>query len=124
VRPFRRFGSARQRFVALWADAPVVFFAVVVGVALTFRVAIGWARGERTAEPEVEPAVAAAPPSQRAERDGAREVARAEAATPPSRARAAAPLRFEPDPAAAPLPSPPARRARPKSPFPRHRRAH
>jgi hypothetical protein len=105
VRPFRRFASARQRFAAVWADMPVVFFAVVVGVALTFRVAIGWARGEREAEPAVEPAFAAAAPAA-------------------SHARAPAAPRFEPDPAAGPLPAQPARRSRPKSSFPRHGRAH
>jgi hypothetical protein len=31
----------RGRFLAIFADMPVVFFAVVIGVALTFRVAVG-----------------------------------------------------------------------------------
>lgn len=29
------------RFLAIFADAPVLFFAVVIGVAVTFRVAVG-----------------------------------------------------------------------------------
>jgi hypothetical protein len=37
-----------MRFRAIFADAPVVFFAVVIGVALTFRVAVGVARDAST----------------------------------------------------------------------------
>lgn len=39
------------RFLAIFADTPLVFFAVVIGVALTFRVAVGVAR--EAAKPEV-----------------------------------------------------------------------
>lgn len=34
----------RGRLLAIFADVPVVFFAVVIGVALTFRVAVGAVR--------------------------------------------------------------------------------
>ena len=32
------------RFRAVFADTPIVFFAVVIGVALTFRLTVGWIR--------------------------------------------------------------------------------
>jgi hypothetical protein len=47
----------RARVAAIFADMPVLFFAVVIGVALTFRVAIDWARtatlGPEPAAPEL-----------------------------------------------------------------------
>jgi hypothetical protein len=47
----RAFQLLALRFVALFAHTPVVFFAVVIGVALTFRVVVGAAR--EAAKPEV-----------------------------------------------------------------------
>ena len=41
----------RLRAVAIFADAPIVFFAVVIGVALTFRVAVGAVRDAAHPEP-------------------------------------------------------------------------
>jgi hypothetical protein len=38
----------KRRVVAIFADAPIVFFAIVIGVAMTFRVAVGWARQAST----------------------------------------------------------------------------
>lgn len=49
-----------RRFVALFAGAPLVFFGVVIGVALAFRVGVGLAR-EAMAPPEVAPAFVAGP---------------------------------------------------------------
>lgn len=40
-----------QRLVALFADAPLVFFGVVIGVAIVFRLGVGATRA--AAEPEV-----------------------------------------------------------------------
>lgn len=39
-----------SRFLAIFADTPVLFFAVVIGVALTFRIAVGVAREAATPE--------------------------------------------------------------------------
>jgi hypothetical protein len=55
-------------------DMPVLFFSVVLGVALTFRVAVGWARAERppiaptfvTTAPEPGLALLPTPPATRA----------------------------------------------------------
>jgi hypothetical protein len=44
----------RMKLFAIFADAPIVFFGVVIGVALTFRVAVGWAR-DAAATPETAP---------------------------------------------------------------------
>jgi hypothetical protein len=41
----------KTRFLALFADAPIVFFAVVIGVALTFRIAVGAVRDAAHPEP-------------------------------------------------------------------------
>jgi hypothetical protein len=41
----------KTRFLAVFADAPIVFFAVVIGVALTFRVAVGAVRDAAHPEP-------------------------------------------------------------------------
>jgi hypothetical protein len=49
----------RARMAALFADLPIVFLAVVLGVALTFRVAIGWAKEGATPEPPAVSALAA-----------------------------------------------------------------
>ncbi len=45
LRAFRIMGA---RFLAVFADTPVFFFAVVIGVALTFRVAVGAVRDAST----------------------------------------------------------------------------
>ncbi len=42
---------AKARLAAMFAEMPVLFFAVVIGVALTFRVAIGYARSAATEDP-------------------------------------------------------------------------
>jgi hypothetical protein len=42
----------KTRFLAVFADAPIVFFAVVIGVALTFRIAVGAVRDAAHPEPE------------------------------------------------------------------------
>lgn len=55
--PLRRLRAAASRALG---DAPVVFFAVVIGVALTFRVAIGWARAATGDEPSAGATAAAA----------------------------------------------------------------
>ena len=36
------------KLAAIFGDAPVLFFAVVIGVALTFRVTVGWVRDAQT----------------------------------------------------------------------------
>lgn len=41
----------KTRFLAVFADAPIVFFAVVIGVALTFRIAVGAVRDAAHPEP-------------------------------------------------------------------------
>jgi hypothetical protein len=46
-----------QRVVSLLGDAPLVFFAVVIGVALTFRITVGWVRDAAT-PPDVAPTFA------------------------------------------------------------------
>ena len=38
----------KARAFAVFADAPILFFAVVIGVALTFRVAVGVVRDAKT----------------------------------------------------------------------------
>jgi hypothetical protein len=50
----------KTRFLAIFADAPVVFFAVVIGVALTFRFAVGAVRDAAVPEP-VAPTFATGP---------------------------------------------------------------
>ena len=50
----------KTRFLAVFADAPIVFFAVVIGVALTFRVAVGAVRDAAHPEP-VAPTFATGP---------------------------------------------------------------
>ena len=50
----------KTRFLAIFADAPIVFFAVVIGVALTFRIAVGAVRDAAVPEP-VAPTFATGP---------------------------------------------------------------
>jgi hypothetical protein len=51
-----KFDVARlRRFLS---EAPVFFIAVVIGVALTFKVAIGWAKSASATDPEKDPTVA------------------------------------------------------------------
>lgn len=50
----------KTRLLAVFADAPIVFFAVVIGVALTFRIAIGAVRDAAVPEP-VAPTFATGP---------------------------------------------------------------
>lgn len=57
---FRVAGWIRVRLSAVLADAPLLFFGVVIGVAVLFKVAIGWAKGDAQPEPGA-PAVLAAP---------------------------------------------------------------
>jgi hypothetical protein len=52
----------KTRLLAIFADAPIVFFAVVIGVALTFRVAVGAVRDAAVPVPEpVAPTFATGP---------------------------------------------------------------
>ena len=51
------------RFLAVFADTPVLFFAVVIGVALTFRVAVGVARDAATPDVVAPTFVTGAEPS-------------------------------------------------------------
>lgn len=44
----RAFQIMKARAFAVFADAPILFFAVVIGVALTFRVAVGVVRDAKT----------------------------------------------------------------------------
>lgn len=82
------------RLKGVFSDTPILFFAVVVGVALTFRVAVGWARSTPPAEVQA-PHFTTTP---RADAPNAEE-----GATPPAAApRDSAPLAR---PTAAPLPS-------------------
>lgn len=46
---FRFFGRVRQAVAARLAETPIAFFAIVIGVALVFKVGIGFAK------PSVEP---------------------------------------------------------------------
>ncbi|MDB5217014.1 MAG: hypothetical protein JWO86_4941 [Myxococcaceae bacterium] len=50
----------KTRVLAVFADAPIVFFAVVIGVALTFRIAVGAIRDAAVPEP-VAPTFATGP---------------------------------------------------------------
>ncbi|MBX3190928.1 MAG: hypothetical protein KF819_28290 [Labilithrix sp.] len=51
--PIRRvFALAGAKIVETLRDAPYVFFAVVIGVALSFRVAIGWVKGASSPQDE------------------------------------------------------------------------
>jgi hypothetical protein len=50
----------KTRLLAVFADTPIVFFAVVIGVALTFRVAVGAVRDAAVPEP-VAPTFATGP---------------------------------------------------------------
>lgn len=50
----------KTRVLAVFADAPIVFFAVVIGVALTFRIAVGVIRDAAVPEP-VAPTFATGP---------------------------------------------------------------
>ena len=45
----------KTRLLAVFADTPIVFFAVVIGVALTFRVAVGAVRDAAIPEPVAPP---------------------------------------------------------------------
>jgi hypothetical protein len=56
----RAFHIMKVRAFAIFADTPVGFFAVVIGVALTFRVGAGLAR-EAKAPPEVAPTFVTGP---------------------------------------------------------------
>jgi len=61
--PIRRsFALLRSKVRGTFADTPVLFFAVVIGVALTFRVAIGWARDAQVA-PAAAPTFTTAAPA-------------------------------------------------------------
>jgi hypothetical protein len=53
----------RARASAILAEVPILFFAVVIGVALTFRVAVGWARGNGEDPSVLAPAVHAPLPA-------------------------------------------------------------
>jgi hypothetical protein len=56
----RAFQIMRARIVAVFADTPFVFFAVVIGVALTFRIGVGVVR-DANAPPVVAPTFATGP---------------------------------------------------------------
>jgi hypothetical protein len=78
----RAFRLMWQRVASLMADAPVVFFAVVIGVALTFRITVGWVRDAAT-PPDAAPTFATgASASAAAKTDGP--AARAEPRPTPS----------------------------------------
>jgi hypothetical protein len=53
----RAFRLMWHRVVSLLGDAPLVFFAVVIGVALVFRITVGWVRDAAT-PPDVAPTFA------------------------------------------------------------------
>jgi hypothetical protein len=75
---FRALSALRHRVVAALGETPLVFFAVVVGVALLFKVGVGLVKGESaTPEPVA--------------------ISSAAGATPKT------PVSFQPDPAAQPL---------------------
>jgi hypothetical protein len=52
----------RMKLFAIFADAPIVFFGVVIAVALTFRVAVGVARDAATPVETAPPFVTGAEP--------------------------------------------------------------
>ena len=56
----RAFQMMKTRLVAVFADTPLLFFAVVIGVALTFRITVGVVRDAR-AVPVVVPTFATGP---------------------------------------------------------------
>lgn len=59
--PIRRaFALGAEKVVGTFRDAPYVFFAVVIGVALSFRIAIGWVK-EASTPPEVAPTFTTTP---------------------------------------------------------------
>jgi hypothetical protein len=94
-----KFYVARLR--RFFAEAPIFFIAVVVGIALMFRVAIGWAK----APAQEDPTVAAGTSSQSSQPGGA--ASPAKSATPVVTA--------EPRPAAtATVPSTPRKKPRPR----------
>jgi hypothetical protein len=72
----RAFRLMWHRVVSLLGDAPLVFFAVVIGVALTFRITLGWVRDAAT-PPDVAPTFATgASAAAKAEAPAAREAPR------------------------------------------------
>lgn len=64
------------RFLAVFADTPVFFFAVIIGVALTFRVGIGAVRDAST-PPDVAPTFVTGAEPGLAEADAAARAAKA-----------------------------------------------
>jgi hypothetical protein len=71
----------KARAFAVFADTPVLFFAVVIGVALTFRITVGVVRDAR-AVPVVVPTFATGPEPGLAERDARAGAAPQATATP------------------------------------------
>jgi hypothetical protein len=80
---YRALSIARHRVAGVFSQAPLLFFAVVIGVAVMFKIGIGWMQSGVTAEPET-PSVAK---------------------TSHEDPRAAASVSFQADPAAQPLPA-------------------
>lgn len=64
----RAFQLMKTRLFAVFADTPLLFFAVVIGVALTFRITVGVVRDAR-AVPVVVPSFATGPEPGLAEAD-------------------------------------------------------
>jgi hypothetical protein len=75
----RAFQLMKTRAFAVFADTPLLFFAVVIGVALTFRITVGVVRDAR-AVPVVVPSFATGPEPGLVEADT--KAAAAKAATP------------------------------------------
>lgn len=69
----RAFHLMKTRVLAVFADTPIVFFAVVIGVALTFRITVGVVRDAR-AVPVVVPTFATGPEPGLAAADAAAQV--------------------------------------------------
>ena len=77
----RAFQMMKTRVFAVFADTPFLFFAVVIGVALAFRLGVGVVR-EAKAIPVVVEAVASGPEPALAVRDGAAPRSSASAGAP------------------------------------------
>jgi len=103
---YKALGLARTRAFAVLSQGPWLFLTVVLGVAVLFKLGIGWMQPTPEAEPSAAVEKAPLPPEVRPEDGRGREAA---AKAP------ASPLRFEPDPSAQPLPA----QAAPPPPLPR-----
>jgi hypothetical protein len=105
----RAFHILRARALAVFGDAPMLFFAVVIGVAFTFRVVVGVVRDAKV-PPVVAPTFATGPepglPSMAEQAEPAKAAAAAPASAPSVEVGAAARVQ--------PFGSPPPARVAPK----------